>query len=64
MGLPGGSLVKNLPAIQETQVLSMGRESPLEKEMVTHSIFFPGKSHEQRSLAAYSPWGCKESDMT
>ena len=26
--------------------------------------FLPGKSHGQRSLAGYSPWGCKESDMT
>ena len=24
----------------------------------------PGKSHGQRSLAGYSPWGCKESDTT
>ena len=30
-------LVKNLPAVQETQVLSLGREDPLEKEMATHS---------------------------
>ena len=22
-------------------------------------VFLPGKSHEQRSLASYSPWGCK-----
>ena len=27
-------------------------------------IFLSGKSHGQRSLAGYSPWGCKESDMT
>ena len=27
-------------------------------------VFLPGESHEQRSLAGYSPWGCKESDMT
>ena len=27
-------------------------------------IFLPGKSHEQRSLVGYRPWGCKESDMT
>ena len=26
--------------------------------------FLPGKSHGQRSLAGYNPWGCKESDMT
>ena len=27
-------------------------------------VFFPGESHGQRSLAGYSPWGCKELDMT
>ena len=27
-------------------------------------VFLPGKSHEQRSLAAYSPWDHKESDAT
>ena len=39
---PGASLVaqwvKNLPATQETQVLSLGRDDPLEKAMATHSI--------------------------
>ena len=30
-------MVKNPPAIQETQVQSLGREDPLEKEMTTHS---------------------------
>ena len=30
-------MVKNLPAIQEMQVQSLGQEDPLEKEMVTHS---------------------------
>ena len=27
-------------------------------------VFLPGKSHGQRSLASYSPWGCNESDST
>ena len=27
-------------------------------------VFLPGESHEQRTLAGHSPWGCKESDMT
>ena len=27
-------------------------------------VFLPGKSHGQRSLVGYSPWSCKESDMT
>ena len=39
-GFPGGSVVKNLPAKQETRVRSLGREDPLEKEMVTHSSIF------------------------
>ena len=30
-------MVKNLPAVQETQVQSLGREGPLEKGMATHS---------------------------
>ena len=37
MGFPGGLLVKNLPAMQETWVQSLGQEDPLEKEMATHS---------------------------
>ena len=35
--MPNGSVLKNLPAIQEIQVRSLGREDPLEKEMATHS---------------------------
>ena len=27
-------------------------------------VFLPGESHGQRSLAYYSPWGCKEPDIT
>ena len=37
MGFPGGSVVKNLPAMQETRVQSLGQEDPLEKEMTIHS---------------------------
>ena len=37
MGFPGGSVAKNLPAMQETQVQSLGREDPLEKGMATYS---------------------------
>ena len=67
LGQKGASLVaqtvKNLPTMRETQVPSLGREDPLEKGMAPTSIFFPGKSHGQRSLAGYSPWGQKESFM-
>ena len=57
-------MVKNLPAMQETQVPSAGQEDPLEKGMVTHSSILAGECHGQRSLAVYSPWVCKELDMT
>ena len=37
VGFPGGSVVKNLPAMQEMQVRPLDREDPLEKEMASHS---------------------------
>ena len=52
-------MVKNLPTVQETWVQSPGWEGPLEKRMATHSVLLPGESH-----GGYSPWDCKESDMT
>ena len=46
-------MVENLPAMQETQVQSLGWEDPLEKEMATHFSILPGKSHKQRSLVGF-----------
>ena len=57
-------LVKNLPAMQEIQVLSLGQEDPLEEEMATHSSILAWQFHGQKSLAGYSPGGRKELDMT
>jgi len=37
VGFPGGSMVKNPPAMQETWVRSLGQQDPLEKEMATRS---------------------------
>ena len=54
-------MVKNLPAMEATWVQSLHWEDSLEKEM---AVFLPGKSHGERSLAGYRPWGHKESDMT
>ena len=48
--------------MQETQEMwtgSLGWEDPLEEEMVTHSVFLPGKFHGQRSLVGYSSWGLR-----
>ena len=38
-GFPGGSVIKNLPAKQETWVQSLGKEDPLEKEMQPTPVF-------------------------
>ena len=57
-------MVKNLPAMQETPVQSLGKEYLLEKEMATHSSILVGKSHGERNLVSYSSWGHKGSDMT
>ena len=46
LGSPGGLAEKNPPAIQETQVQSLGQQDPLEKEMATHD----------RALAWKIPW--------
>ena len=59
--------VNNLPAMEKAQVRSLSQEDPLEEEMTIHSWIveiLPGESHGRRSLAGYSPWGCKESDTT
>ena len=62
-GFPGGSAVKNLPAMQKTQVQSLGWKNPLEEGMETLQ-YFCRESHGQRSLAGYSPQGCKKMDTT
>ena len=47
--------VKNLPAVQETQIQSLSQEDPLEKGMATHSSI-PAWEILQRRLLGYSPW--------
>ena len=54
--------VKNLSAMQETWVRSLGWEDPLEKGMATHSSILAWRIPWQRSLVGYCPWGRKESD--
>ena len=53
-------MIKNLPAIQETQVQSLS----LEEGMATIPVFLPVEPHGQKSLAGCSPWGHKELDVT
>ena len=57
-------MVKHLSAMQETQDQSMGWEDHQRRKQQPTPVLLPGKSHGQRSLVGYSPWGCKESYMT
>ena len=48
--------VKNVPAMKETQVQSLGREDPLQEGMATHSSILACRiPWTERSLAGYSP---------
>ena len=60
---PGGSAVKNPPAMQEPQetwVRSQGWEDPLQERIATHSIFLPGEFHGRRSLAGLQSMGSQK----
>ena len=58
-------MVKHLSRMRETQVQSLGREDPLEKEMATHSRTLVLKIPRTEELGAgYYPWGRKESGTT
>ena len=57
-------MVKNWLSMQEMQVLTPSQEDTLEKGMATTPVFLPGEFHGQRSLAGYSPWAHKKSDVT
>ena len=62
-GFPRGSVVKNLPVNEETQVQSLVQKDALWKEMATCSSILTWKA-PHRSLVVYSPWDLKESDTT
>ena len=68
MGFPGGSVGKESTCIGEMQadvgsIPGSGR-SPGGGHGNPSPVFLPEESHGQRSLMAYSPSGCKESDAT
>ena len=50
--------VKNLPAMQGTQVQPLVWKDPWRKEWQPTTVFLPEETHRQRSLAGYVPWGC------
>ena len=45
MGFPDVSVARNLPAVQETWIISLGREDLLEEEMTPTPVFLPGEFH-------------------
>ena len=57
-------LIKNLPAMQETQVRSLGQEDPLEKEMATHSSILAWKIPWREEPGGLQSMGLQESDTT
>ena len=59
-----GSVVKKLPAMQETPVRFLVREDSLEEEMATHSSILAWRIPCTEEPGGLSPWGRKESDTT
>ena len=57
-------MVKSLPAVQRLGFDPCVGKIPWRRKWQPTAVFLPGESHGWRSLAGYSPWGRKESDMT
>ena len=57
-------MVKNLPAIQEMWIASLGREDPLEKEMAIHPSILAWKIPWTEESGELQSMGSQESDMT
>ena len=55
--------VKNPPAVQETQVWSLGREDPLEKEMAAHSSTLAWRIPWTEEPAGLQSMGCKRASL-
>ena len=64
-GFPGDSVVKKSACqCRRHSFHPWVRKIPWRRKWQTAPVFLPGKSHGQRSLVGYSPWGHKESDTT
>ena len=57
-------MVKNLPAVEETWVRSLGQEDPLEEEMATHSKILAWRIPWTEEPGRLQSMGRKEPDMT
>ena len=56
-------MAQNLPVGDLGSIPGLGKISWRRAWQPT-PVFLPGESHGQRTLAGYSPWGCRESDAT
>ena len=56
--------VKDLPAVQETQIRSLGQEDPLEKEIATHSSILAWEIPWTEDSDRLQSMGSQESDTT
>jgi len=68
LGFPGGASSKE-PACRcrrhkRCWLDPWVRKIPWRRAWQPTPVFLPGESHGEKSLVGYSPWGCKESDMT
>ena len=61
---PGGLQSIELMLCRKHEVISWVRKIPWKREWLPTPVFLPEEFHGHRSLAGYSPWGSKESDMT
>ena len=57
-------MIKNPPAMLETQVRSLGRKILWKGKQQPTPELLPGIFSGQGSLVGYNPWNCKEGDMT
>ena len=58
------ALVVKKPPANAGDIRDAGSIPGLGRSLLSTPVFLPGESHRQRNLASYSPWACKESDMT
>ena len=68
MGFPGGAVVNKETPCQcrkhkRLRLDPWARKIPWSRKWQPTPVFLLGKSHGERSLEAYHPWDCKESDV-
>ena len=59
VGFPGDSVVKSICQCRGYRFKTLVRKTPWRRKQQSTPVFLPGKSHGQRRLVGYSPWGHK-----